>query len=82
LKNGKPTQIILSGKFSGIFLGGKGGRWLGPTNLTPSCVDCLEMSEPQNPGTFWACNRPVQIQLDPYLYLTCREQPFLVVVQF
>jgi len=30
-------------------LGGKGGRCVGMT-LTPSCVDCLEIWEPQYPG--------------------------------
>jgi hypothetical protein len=33
------------------FLGGKSGRCLGLTNLPPSCADCLEVWEPQTPGT-------------------------------
>ena len=37
------------------FLGGKGGRCVGLTTLPPSCVDCLEIREPQPPGTLRAC---------------------------
>ena len=37
------------------FLGGKGGRCVGLTTLTPSCSDCLEIWEPQLPGNLWAC---------------------------
>jgi hypothetical protein len=33
----------------------KGGRCVGLTILPPSCVDCLEIWEPQPPGTLWAC---------------------------
>jgi hypothetical protein len=41
--------------------GGKGGRCgVGLTTLPPSCADCLEIWEPQPPGTLRACNRPVQ----------------------
>jgi len=39
----------------GIFPGGKGGRCLGLTTLPPSCADCLEIWEPQHPGTVKAC---------------------------
>jgi len=35
--------------------GGKGGRCVGLTTLPPSCVDCLEIWEPQSPGTLRAC---------------------------
>ena len=34
---------------------GKGGRCVGLTTLPPSCVDCLEIREPQLLGTFWSC---------------------------
>jgi len=34
---------------------GKGGRSVGLTTLPPSCADCLEMWEPQPPGTLKAC---------------------------
>jgi len=37
-------------------LRGKGGGCLGLTTLTPSCADCLEIWEPQPPGTLR--NRP------------------------
>ena len=33
------------------FLRGKGGRFLGLTTLPPSCEDCLEIWEPQIPGS-------------------------------
>ena len=36
---------------------GKGGRCVGLTTLPPSCVDCLEIWEPQPPGTLRACPR-------------------------
>jgi len=34
---------------------GKGGRCVGLTTLQPSCADCLEIWEPQPPGTLGAC---------------------------
>jgi len=34
---------------------GKGGRCIGLTTLPPSCPDCLEIWEPQRPGTLRAC---------------------------
>jgi hypothetical protein len=37
------------------FLGGEGGRCIGLTTLPPSCTDCLEIWEPQAPGTLGAC---------------------------
>jgi len=40
----------------GIFPGGKEGLCIGLTNLSPSCADCLEIWEPQPPGTLRACN--------------------------
>jgi len=35
--------------------GGKGVRYVGLTTLPPSCADCLEIWEPQPPGTLRAC---------------------------
>jgi len=35
--------------------GGKGGRCVGLTTLPPSCADCLDIWEPQSPGTLRAC---------------------------
>jgi len=39
-----------------MFLGGKGGWCVGLTTLPPSCADCLEIWEPQPPGTLSTCN--------------------------
>jgi len=39
----------------GIFRVGKGGRGVRLTTLPPSCAECLEMGEPQPPGTLRAC---------------------------
>jgi hypothetical protein len=36
--------------------GGKDGRCVGLTTLPPSCTDCLEILEPQPPGTARACS--------------------------
>jgi len=38
-----------------MFPEGKGGRCLGLTTLPPSWADCLEIWEPQPPGTLRAC---------------------------
>jgi len=38
-----------------MFLGGKGGQCVGLTTLPPSRADCLEIWEPQPPGTLRAC---------------------------
>jgi len=37
------------------FLGGKDGRCTEMTTLPSSCTDCLEIWEPQPPGTLRAC---------------------------
>jgi len=37
-----------------MFPAGKGGRCVGLTNLPPSCAECLEIWEPQPPGTLRA----------------------------
>ena len=42
-------------EYQECFLGGKGGRCVGLTTLPPSCADCLEIWEPQPPGTLRAC---------------------------
>ena len=46
---------------------GKGGRCLGLTTLPPSCADCLEIWEPQPPGT---------LRASPGLYRDCFTLPF------
>ena len=43
------------------FLEGKGGRCIGLTALPPSCADCLEIWEPQLPGTFRAGRDPQKV---------------------
>jgi len=47
---------------TGMFPGGKGGRWVGLTTLPTSCADCLKIWEPQPlgilrgcPGLQWDC---------------------------
>jgi len=49
--------------------GGKGGRWVGLTTLGPSCADCLEIWEPQVPGTLRAVQACTGIAL-PVLSVT------------
>jgi len=38
-----------------IYWGVKGGRFVGLTDLLPSCADCLQIWEPE-PGTLRTCN--------------------------
>jgi hypothetical protein len=38
-----------------IYPGGEGGRCVGLITLPPPCADCLEILEPQTPGTIRAC---------------------------
>ena len=42
-------------EYQEYFLGGKGSQCIGLTTLPPSCADCLEIWEPQTPGTLRAC---------------------------
>ena len=42
-------------EYQEYFLGGKGGLCVELTTLPPSCADCLEIWEPQPPGTLRAC---------------------------
>jgi len=42
-------------EYQEYFLGGRGGRCVGLTTLPPSGADCLEIWEPQPPGTLRAC---------------------------
>jgi hypothetical protein len=42
-------------EYQEYFLGGKGGRCVMLTNLLTSCADCLEIWEPQPPGTLRVC---------------------------
>ena len=43
-------------EYHGHMLGDKGGRYVALT-LSPSCADCLEIWEPQPPGTPRTCRR-------------------------
>ena len=49
------TQPLTEMSARNISWGGKGGRCVGLTTLPPSCADCLEIWEPQPPGTLRAC---------------------------
>ena len=51
--------------------GGKGGWCLGLTTLSPTCADCLEIWEPQPPGTLTVC---------PGLYRDCFTLLSLVIL--
>ena len=42
-------------EYQEYFLGGKGGRCIGLTNLPPSCATFHEIWEPHPPGTLRAC---------------------------
>ena len=42
-------------EYQEYFLGGKGGRCIGLTTAPLSCLACLEIKEPQPPGTLRAC---------------------------
>jgi hypothetical protein len=54
-----PRVDLTSNKneYQEYFLGGKGGRCVGLT-VPPSCADCLEIWQPQPPGSLWACTGP------------------------
>jgi hypothetical protein len=57
----------LTQPLTGIFPGGKGSQCVVLTTLPPSCADCLEIWEPQPPGTLWPCQVCNGITL-PLLY--------------
>ena len=50
-----PLRAPNRNEYQEYFLGGKGGRFVGLTTLPPLCADCLEICEPQSPGTLCAC---------------------------
>jgi hypothetical protein len=59
-------------EYQEYFLEVKGGRYVRLTPLTPSCADCLDIWEPQPPGTLRACpglSRPVMGLLYLFYYL-------------
>ena len=45
------TQLLTEMITSSIYWASKGGRSVRHTNFPHSCADCLEMWEPQPPGT-------------------------------
>jgi hypothetical protein len=49
------TQPVTEKMYQEYFLGRKGGQCVGLTALPPTCADCLEIWEPQPPGTLRAC---------------------------
>ena len=48
-------------------MGGKGGQCIGLTTLPHSCADCLEIWEPEPPGTVRACAGIAYLYLYPKL---------------
>ena len=65
-------------EYQEYFLKGKGGRCIRLTTLPPSCADCLEIWEPQPPGTLRASSglesdcftltKPLKISIGTYLH--------------
>jgi hypothetical protein len=51
----RSTQPLTEMSTRNISLGGKGGRCVGLTTLPPSCLVCLEIWNPQPPGTLRVC---------------------------
>ena len=51
LKKKIRRQKVNRNEYQGYFMGGKGGRCVRLTSLPPLCADCLEIWEPQPPGT-------------------------------
>jgi hypothetical protein len=41
--------------YQGYLLLGKDSQFVGLTTLPPSCAECLDIWEPQPPGSLWAC---------------------------
>jgi hypothetical protein len=49
------TQSLIEMSTRNISWGGEGGWCVGLTTLLPLCADCLEIWDPQPPGTLRAC---------------------------
>jgi hypothetical protein len=62
------TQPLREMSTRNIFWGGKDGPWVGLTTLSPSCVDCHEIWEPQYDGT---------LSGSPGLYRDCFTLPLI-----
>ena len=61
------TQLLTEMSTRNTSWGSKGGRCIGLTTLPPSCADCLEIWEPQPPGTLRACKGIAFTMID-YFY--------------
>jgi len=69
--------------------GGKGGRCVGLSTLPPSCADCLEILEPQSPGTVrawpglyrdscvlhWSVSSITEVRQEPEETYSCENLP-------
>jgi hypothetical protein len=79
----RSTQPLTEISATNMPWGGKGGRCVGLTTLPSSCADCLEIWEPQPPGTLRACFTFYRIFPYPFkfiiIHLTTRR--FIVGVQ-
>ena len=53
--SGRSMVLGLTQPLTEMFPGSKGGRCVRLTTLPPLCADCLEIWEPQTPGTLRAC---------------------------
>jgi hypothetical protein len=58
-------------EYQEYFLGFKGGRWIGLTNLTLSFTDRVEIWELQPPGSLKGLSRPLQGLLYLYNFTRC-----------
>ena len=63
-------------EYQEYFPGDKGGRCVWLTTLPPSCVDCLEIWEPQPPGTLRACPGLLRDHFS-FLWLWCSDWKLL-----
>jgi hypothetical protein len=67
-----PEVLWLSGRnindYLEYFLGGKRQPVRRADNITTLMCNCLEIWQPQTPGTLRACKRPVEGLLYLYLY--------------
>ena len=51
-----PSRTVALGLTQPLTGKSKGGRYVGLTTLPPLCAGCLQIWEPQPPGTLKACN--------------------------
>jgi hypothetical protein len=53
--SGRNMALGLTQPLTGVFPGDRRGRCIGLTTLPLSCADCLEIWEPEPPGTLRVC---------------------------